>query len=103
MALKCYLGTLRVAYVPVSGPGFDAIAYADGGVVFDNGVVVEHATSPGQALDPSQDWAKFVSTDTEATVRGKVQAAAVACFNRLGERSDGNTMTFVWLDDAGIL
>jgi hypothetical protein len=67
------------------------------------GVVVEDGGAPMVANGYPFNLAgqaELVPSDTLATIRTKIQNQMIALFNSTFSRSDGNTITFVWLTDT---
>lgn len=105
MAIKAFLTGINVnaGYLAEGGP---LVAFATANspvVIFENGTPVAEPGQPNTGITLGGLPVLFVSTDTLATLRPKMQAAIWAEFNAKLGRADGNTMTFVWLDDKGLL
>lgn len=102
MALKAYLPAItELQYGFPDGHSSEApYVQVPCTLMFENGVFL--TSSPGT---PVQIYGQAIidATSTVASIKSALQGFLSSNFNLVTGRTDGNTITFVWLDDKGIL
>lgn len=99
MAIKCYIWGFQLSADPTDNPRVGS----PGSIAFRNGSVVTVLEPPSVLIVPGT--ADLVATDSLSSIRSKIQASAISVYkdNRPDIGSKFDSMTFVWLDDRGIL
>lgn len=107
MSIKCFVAGLTVGGGQPDYPNgpFVGAVHAVTNAVFENGALVPDPGGTNSGIDilPGSTRVDLFSGDTLGIIRTRLQAVAVASWNSQTDRTDGNTIMFVWLDDKGLL